>query len=251
MVINVFLMQTRVYHVNKLLWVFRQSKSNRVRRADSAVQMWEILFICFLCLSTDIETLWSCSEKHRTNLKTTATPRQALRRLTFPGGDPVTQWHTSFLKSPVSCSAVLNIPSRSPQHTDSHVSGRELKQLVMGVCVRSTIPPPSLTNLLLPSPTLPLTPSPSPFPSASGPLWDWEQECVWFCSFWSVWTALVWPCGEHRIYTRIQTRLSLKQTPPTSHTFTTELRPLLTPLPHSSAHSPPHLYHRAPPISHN
>lgn len=123
--------------------------------------MWEILFICFLCLSTDIETLWSCEtalKSINTNPKTAATPRQPHRRLTFPGGDPVTQWHTSFLKSHVSCSGV-HIPSQTPQHTDSHVSGRELKQLGMGGCVRSTIPPssPPLSHTLFTSFPFPLS----------------------------------------------------------------------------------------------
>lgn len=52
--------------------------------------MWEILFICFLCLSTDIET---ALKSINTNPKTAATPRQPHKRLTFPGGrscDPMT-----------------------------------------------------------------------------------------------------------------------------------------------------------------
>lgn len=95
-------MQTLVYHVNTLLWMFRQkdrasqTETDKVRRTDSAVQMWEILFICFLCLSTDIETLWSYEtalKSINTNPKTAATPRQPHKRLTFPGGrscDPMT-----------------------------------------------------------------------------------------------------------------------------------------------------------------
>ncbi len=167
MVINVLPMQTLVYNVNKLLWMFRQSKSKRdkVRRTDSAVQMWEILFICFLCLSTDIQSLWSretaaclLPKSINTNSKPAATPQQPHKRLTFPWGDPVTQWHASFLKSHVSCSAV-HIPSPTPQHTESHVSGRELKQLGMGAVSVQRSPPssPPLSHTLFTSFPFPLS----------------------------------------------------------------------------------------------
>lgn len=198
-----------------------QRETDKVRRTDCAVQMWEILFICFLCLSTDIQSLWSRETAARllpksinTNPKPAATPQQPHKRLTFPGGDPVTQWHASFLKSHVSCSAV-HIPSPTPQHTDAHVSGRELKQLGMGAVSVQRSPP-----LLLPSPFSHTLFTSFPFPLSF---------CLGMTEIGSR-NA----CGSAPFGLSEQSGMTLRRNPPLTNT--------------DSAHFS-HLSHRAPPTS--
>jgi len=233
--ITVSWMQTLVYHVNKLLWMFRQSKPNTDKVRAAALFRCGKSFSSAFSASQQTSRLSEAARKTSHKPKKHAPPHLDKRSNVLPsqGGDPVTQWHTSSLKSHVSCSAV-HIPSQTPQHTDSHVSGRELKQLVMGVCVRSTIPPPLFSHQS--SPTLPLTPSPSPFPSVSGSLWDWEQECrvvllLLVCLNGSGMT-LRRASNLHKNSNPPLTKTDpayfshlYSRAPPTSHTFPTELRP--------------------------
>lgn len=203
----------------------RQSQTYRQRSSD----VGNPFYLLSLPLDRYPESLkpWNCSvsstEKHQHKLKACRHTSTTAQTSYLPRGrscDPMTR-----VLSKISC--FLQCRPHSVSNSTTYWVPREwtgTETAWDGGCVRSAISPLFSSPLLLPSPTLFLPPSPSPFPSVS----EWLRLGAGMCVILLLLVCLnglVWPCGEHQIYTRIQTRLSQTQTPPTYHTFPTELRP--------------------------
>lgn len=229
MVINVLLMQTLVYHVNKLLWMFRQSKSKRDRQSQTYRQRSSDVGNPFYLLSLPLDRYpeslkpWNCSvsstEKHQHKLKACRHTSTTAQKSYLPMGrscDPMTR-----VLSKISC--FLQRRPHSVSNSTTYWVPREwtgTETAWDGGCVRSAISPLFSSPLPHSFYLLPLPPF-----LLSRNDWDWEQECVWFYSFWSVWT--VW-------YDPAESTKFTQEFKPASHKH--RLRPLITPFPQSSAH---------------